>query len=308
MPYLVYNEHPLGYGWSDLYIANAGFPVVGGKIYGEDIFAPNGQVNTFVASQVVPGNIIKWHFTGNFAQAADGSMLGQVTQLFIEYYTSGSHGGDDMYHPLQTFYELNMSLSNLISYANNSDSLGAIMYALRSDDQVIGSTGGDTLLGYQGNDTVRGSAESDAANDGADNLLGNEGQDVVYGYAGDDTLYGGDGNDIMYGCGGNDLIFGEAGNELIVAGRGNDTVTGGSGNDIFVHIAHGGEDLIIDFQQGDILTIERTATVYDFASAIAHGVSDANGSYIALGGGDGILLASGVQLSGLDAGDFYFYG
>lgn len=147
--------------------------------------------------------------------------------------------------------------------------VGHDIYALESDDTVVGSrfddlisggTGSDTLIGGDGNDTLEGDEGNDTleggngddtlsggdaddtlsggngndtlnGNDGADILNGGAGDDNLSGDAGDDTLDGGDGHDTLSGGGGRDTLSGGAGNDTLFGGDAPDTLTGGAGED-----------------------------------------------------------------------------
>jgi serralysin len=185
-----------------------------------------------------------------------------------------------------------------------------------ADNHIYGMNGGDTLLGFGGNDYVAGG-------NGSDVILGNHGYDALEGGLGadsmvggntlidpldnSDNIIGGEGNDHIYGCGGDDTIDAGAGIDLIVGCDGNDTLTGGAGNDIFVYINNDGNDVISDWQNGDIISISRTANIQSFSNLASRIVSVGNDTEISLEASVSILLA-GVQQSALDAGDFYFWG
>ena len=74
----------------------------------------------------------------------------------------------------------------------------------------------------------------------------------MYGDAGDDILNGGKGNDVIYGDGGNDTLGG---------GAGADTLYGGEGNDFFVYNAGDGDDIIVDYEVGDIIKLGKKTTI-----------------------------------------------
>ena len=89
------------------------------------------------------------------------------------------------------------------------------------NDTIIAGSKSSTLNGGAGNDSINGSPESDS-------IVGGKGADVIYGLAGDDTLYGGAGNDTFYG---------------------------GAGNDIFIYNSGNGNDVIMDYEVGDIIKL-----------------------------------------------------
>ena len=137
------------------------------------------------------------------------------------------------------------------------------------NDIAIGSTGDDIFFGDAGNDTIDGGG----------------GNDLLVGRLGDDTLKGGQGVDILLGGAGNDVLDGEQGNDLVIGGDGDDTYIyrPGSAADTFNGFVAGlntddhvdisafpgitsfaqvlslatqvGEDTVIDFGGGDVLTL-----------------------------------------------------
>ena len=54
---------------------------------------------------------------------------------------------------------------------------------------------------------------------------------------------------------GKDSISGGDGNDTLTGGKGNDTLWGGDGDDTFIFNAGGGNDMIMDYEQGDMLQI-----------------------------------------------------
>ena len=95
------------------------------------------------------------------------------------------------------------------------------------NDTIIAGTKESTLSGGAGSDSITGSSENDS-------IAGGSGADVLYGLAGDDTLYGGAGNDTLYG---------------------------GAGNDLFVYNSGNGNDVIADYNIGDVIRIGKGITV-----------------------------------------------
>jgi Ca2+-binding RTX toxin-like protein len=90
------------------------------------------------------------------------------------------------------------------------------------------------------------------------------------------------------------LIFGGAGSDIIDGGGGNDMLSGGSGNDTFVFTGGGGQDVVMDFKQGDdILQIARNINGLNISNAadLAARVHDIGGNaVIDLGNGDTVTL------------------
>ncbi len=92
----------------------------------------------------------------------------------------------------------------------------------------------------RGNDMVQGNAT-------ANRIDGGVGMDRIWGLAGRDVLLGGNGDDQLLGGGGADRLEG---------GHGNDRLTGGAEADSFVYFR--GEDRILDFEDRDMILLDRT--------------------------------------------------
>ena len=131
----------------------------------------------------------------------------------------------------------------------------------KGNDILSGGAGHDVLDGDQGNDILNGGAGNDILNGGAGNdiLNGGAGNDILNGGAGNDILNGGADNDILNGGEGEDYIMGGAGNDVIVGGKDPDYLWGESGMDTFVFRKGDGVDVIVDFEDGDIIAF-RAAT------------------------------------------------
>jgi len=189
---------------------------------------------------------------------------------------------------------------------------------------INGTLSSNYLLGGSGHDTIYGGGALAAPLDEDDTLVGAGGNDLIYGNGdediiygdssfndvtgGNDFIYGGLGEDTIYGGGGNDCLFGNDDEDLLVGGYGHDTLIGGSGEDIFVFLANGGYDMVMDFSNSnDILSVQRTSTVQSFADLKNRITFDANGAFIDLGNSSGITIA-GVSSALLDATDFFFWG
>ena len=82
-----------------------------------------------------------------------------------------------------------------------------------------------------------------------ENLYGSNFNDTLTGDQGNNTLWGASGNDRLIGAGGNDQLQGMNGNDLLNGGFGNDIMTGGSGADTFIFAT--GADRITDFSTGE---------------------------------------------------------
>ncbi|MDG1286260.1 MAG: matrixin family metalloprotease [Rickettsiales bacterium] len=188
------------------------------------------------------------------------------------------------------------------------------------NNALYGGGGNDTIRGGDGNDAlVAGRGVSDGA-DGDDMLFGDLGSDTLYGNSGNDILVGGrdftdpvDGNDTLYGGLGDDQIYGNSGDDRIVGASGNDTIYGGLGDDTFVFKAGSNVDTIWGFDGagqsgGDVLLLQANMNGTDidsFAELMAVSFTDGTHSFLATGGGNGILLLF-TTLDDLGASDFVF--
>lgn len=162
-----------------------------------------------------------------------------------------------------------------------------IAFAHGGHQEISAGTGNDEIFAFGGHDTI----------------LGGVGDDLIVGFGGHDLLVGGVGNDTIYGFGGHDTIIGGVGDQLldgkgsadfIVAGQGNDTMIGGGSHDTFVFGSGGGRDVVMDFQHGDILQIQRNINglnVNNASDLASHISNDGHGNaVIDLGHGDSVTL------------------
>ncbi len=86
--------------------------------------------------------------------------------------------------------------------------------------------------------------------------LGYDPDEIFYAGAGNDCINAGDGNDTIYGEDGDDVIYGESGDDILIGGKGNDILVGGNGNDTYIFNKGDGEDLVWDYEEGDIKDTE----------------------------------------------------
>lgn len=162
------------------------------------------------------------------------------------------------------------------------------IYLFDGDDQASGGRGADSLYGEQGEDTLWGGS-------GKDLLDGGTGNDLLYGEGGDDTLLGGAGDDILNGGNRNDRLEG---------GSGSDLLTGGNGRDVFVYGLSDDDDTITDFDPArDTIELDADlgATTFSDLQQIAQQVGD--DVVLDFGNGD-ILTIEDVAWTDLDSSDF----
>ncbi len=157
-----------------------------------------------------------------------------------------------------------------------------------------------TMSGTADNDTMEGGGNEDY-------ILGFGGDDTLSGGGGNDHIEGGSGDDTIYGGAGLDSIFGGAGEDTLEGGAGDDELDGGADADTFVFAPGHGNDIILDFTNGED-TIDLTAItgITGFENLTIN--KSGNDTVIDLTdhGGGKIILQS-VDSSVLDAEDFAFY-
>ncbi|MCM1081868.1 MAG: hypothetical protein NC428_00175, partial [Clostridium sp.] len=55
---------------------------------------------------------------------------------------------------------------------------------------------------------------------------------------------------------GDDVVYGESGDDVLIGGEGNDFLVGGNGNDAYIFNTGDGEDLVWDYEEGEIKDTE----------------------------------------------------
>lgn len=178
------------------------------------------------------------------------------------------------------------------------------------DDLIRGAKSNDALIGGVGNDVLHGGKGADLLTGGADDdrLLGKVGNDVLRGEAGSDILLGGGGNDRLIGGDGDDVLRGHAGRDRLDGGAGDDLLVGGIHADTFVFADGYGADVIADFsrKQGDRIELAGVAGISDFTDLIDnHAAQVGEDVVIETDGGDTLTLV-GLSLDTLQAADFLF--
>ena len=187
---------------------------------------------------------------------------------------------------------------------------GGGIHCLTNDQPLIGFGGGTTaplrLTGGAGADLLNGGGGGDSINGGRGNdaLFGHKGADRLNGQSGDDLLEGGGGNDTLSGGAGADELAGGSGRDRLVGGAGDDLLAGGAGADSFVFAAGSGLDQIADFgPRSDRIRLDPSLGFHDFADVRDALVKDAQGVFLDLGGGDGVII-SGLDLNDLTVDSF----
>ena len=133
---------------------------------------------------------------------------------------------------------------------------------------LVGSDHGDVLAGDFRFNILWGRAGDDklygGPDGGNDSLFGGSGNDQVFGGKGSDLLYGGDGDDLLRGGPGDDTLEAvreerdlEKSNDqeihlkVVRFDSGDDRLDGGTGDDVFYFFPEGGDDVILDFGNGE---------------------------------------------------------
>lgn len=159
------------------------------------------------------------------------------------------------------------------------------------DDNNIafGKNGNDTMFGGDGTDVIFGGK-------GNDTLAGNGGFNLLFGEDGNDTLIGGQFGNFLDGGKGKDTLIGGAEDDTLHGGEGKDVHFGGGGDDTFVFRSGGGRDVVMDFQEGDILEIQKNINglrIRDADDLLCRVHEDCDGNaVIDLGRGDSITLVN----------------
>ncbi|WP_207209211.1 calcium-binding protein [Loktanella sp. IMCC34160] len=117
------------------------------------------------------------------------------------------------------------------------------------NDSIEGKAGADTIYGGSGNDDLNGNAGTDTVfGDAGDDIIrGGISHDMLFGGLDDDSVYGQGGRDTLYGGSGNDLVNGGGGNDTLSGNEGDDTLFGGTGEDVFIFDS--GSDVITDYNR-----------------------------------------------------------
>jgi Ca2+-binding RTX toxin-like protein len=192
------------------------------------------------------------------------------------------------------FSVLGLTASLVNPKKNTGEAAGDKYFSIEG---LVGTNQGDNLTGNKQANLLIGRS-------GDDFIFGRAGKDNIRGDGGDDTLKGEDGLDVLRGGEGHDNLIGGSGADTLVGGEGWDTLTGGPGRDVFVLHNNAWNDVVTDFEDGDVIRVTTGA------SNIAHlQFQDVGGNAIvasAFGGTTQWLELQGVSISELSVDDFVF--
>jgi Ca2+-binding RTX toxin-like protein len=161
---------------------------------------------------------------------------------------------------------------------------------------IPGGTFGDVTFGSPGDDVIHvGDGRHVVFGFGGDDeIFGGHGSQLLLGGHGAETLVGGTGDQLLFGNKGDDLLIAGTGNQILAGGAGDDALVAGTGHDTFVFGSGGGRDVVMDFQDGDVLQIQKNINGLNVSTArdlVDHIQSDADGNAVLnLGQGDSVTL------------------
>ncbi|SNS43979.1 calcium-binding protein [Tropicimonas sediminicola] len=283
---------------SDLLQGEAGNDVLSGGQGNDQIFGGRGddQIDAGDGHDVVEG--------GN---GADTVRLGDGDDLFRDTGETGAAGSDRVWGEAGNDTLTGQGGDDWLSGGSGDDRLSGgvgndTLDGGTGDDLAWGGAGEDVLLGGGGADRLRGGDGADRLDGGAggDDLKGDRGNDTLLGRAGDDYLDGWAGNDDLSGGAGNDRLIGARGRDILNGGRGDDRLTGGAGADTFVFAADDGADIIVGFEEMDVIRITADGIGY---KDLEIGYLGDDRATIGFAGTEITITGLGADL---DASDFVF--
>ncbi|HEU5019280.1 MAG TPA: calcium-binding protein [Pseudolabrys sp.] len=116
-----------------------------------------------------------------------------------------------------------------------------------------------------------------------------------------------DGHFVLIGGAGHDTLIGGSQSDILDGGRGADTLTGGAGNDRYVYAPGDGADTITDFSAGagthDEVDLTAFTNIRTFTDVLAHATQNGADTVLDFGNGDTLTL-KGVTAASLTLDDF----
>lgn len=170
------------------------------------------------------------------------------------------------------------------------------VYLWDGNDLARGGANNDSLYGEAGNDKLWGQQ-------GRDYLDGGAGNDVLRGGGGRDQLFGGDGNDKLIGGGGHDILAGGDGVDILRGGGGRDTFmfSVGDDQDTIQDFDNTRDTIELD---ASFFNLDPNDVTFSDVSNIASQVG--SDTVLDFGNGDTLTLEN-VQVSTLAFDDFGFF-
>ncbi|WP_170377840.1 CAP domain-containing protein [Ruegeria atlantica] len=164
-------------------------------------------------------------------------------------------------------------------------------------DTLTGGTGDDTLSGHGGNDVLLGGQ-------GVDLLMGATGNDWLQSGMGADRLQGGSGNDVLRGGRGRDTLIGGDDDDTLIGARGIDTMTGGNGADTFVFTI--GPDTVTDFTSEDFIDLSLNGAITGYNDLMNNHISQSGNDVIIDDNAGNTLTLQNTQIADLANEHFVF--
>ncbi|WP_170397086.1 CAP domain-containing protein [Ruegeria arenilitoris] len=164
-------------------------------------------------------------------------------------------------------------------------------------DTLTGGTGDDTLSGHGGNDVLLGGQ-------GGDLLMGATGNDWLQSGMGADRLQGGSGNDVLRGGRGRDTLIGGDDDDTLIGARGIDTMTGGNGADTFVFTI--GPDTVTDFTSEDFIDLSLNGAITGYSDLMNNHISQSGNDVIIDDNAGNTLTLQNTQIADLANEHFMF--
>ena len=247
-------------------------------------------------SLLMPGSLYQLLYTGSrFAEVAEGfdgndevDLLGGDDTFKLGNGTDDVDGGKGA-HDKATGANLGNGIIANLGSGEITERNTANVTAVFGIEDVDGTASGDTLIGDNFNNRLNGK-------DGNDKLRGSGGDDVLNGGKGNDTLNGGDSNDSLIGGDNNDTLNGEAGD---------DSMSGGRGMDRFVFGPGGGEDRILDFEDGKD-TLDLRGFGFESRAEMKALAANANGNVVLTAPNGNVLTVENMTKATLFDGDVLF--
>ncbi len=274
-----------GTGFADVYNA-VGFGQAGALNVGN-----NGTFNQFeglAGDDIITGN-------GNTRLIYSNATSGVTVNMAAGTVTGDASVGTD------TFTGVNsVTGGNFVDTYNATGFVGFNSFQGQGGNDTITGNGSTQILFFNATagvvvDLAAGTANGDAS----------VGTDT---FTGVNNVFGSNFNDTLLGSGGNDILNGgNSGNDTLDGRGGNDNLTGGAGADTFVYAIGGGTDFITDFShaQGDRIDVTGVPGIFSLADIQSHATQQGVNTVINFGNGD-IITLQNVVLANLVTGDFIF--